>query len=609
MRKQFRQNGLKSDKYPLFVTEMNNQTYRSRLLSILPYVVFFLCSFTFFALFADHIFFYQEKSSLFVFSADYLIDNFRQPGSFIFYLGKLITSFYYFPLTGSFIVTLLLCSIIFLTHSILIHLNRSAGPFVPFLTGSALFLIQTNYQFLLFNTLGLLAQLLLFYLTIKFLKPIIAVFILPFWYFLTGGFTWIFLFLFFSWLILYVDRWKKKLTIIAILISITAAAIIISGEILFYRSYRSLLTYPISDSGIGSELYIFLAILIIHSFLPVVSMVRIKLFSRLRIKDPIRRSAGILVLLLTITGISLTRYDRKTNQFFMIEKLFFQGKFNEVISYNTRHPSNNILTSYLNNIALSETGKLNEMLFRFPQSPDGNTLFLKWEIVGEILRKGGYFYFETGMINEAHRWAYEYMVMKGYTPESILMLIKTDLINGNYKTAQKYIRLLQKTLFYRREAIRFEKMLFNEEAIYKDNELGPKKRIRVNTDFFTISDDPYINIERIVATDTLNRVAFEYLIAYNLLKKDVGRIVELLPAFERYGYRRLPLNVEEALVEFSILNKVRLPEIQIRADQSVVQRFSQFLQVFQSKGANLKLAEPALRERFGSTFWYYAFYK
>lgn len=588
---------------------MNNTSDRKRLFSVLPYFIFFLCSFTFFGFFADHIFFYQEKSSLFIFSSDFFTENLRQPGAFIFYLGKLLTSFYYFPLLGALIVSSVLCSIIFLSHRIIILTHKSAGPFLPFLTGTALFFIQTDYQFLLFNTLGILAQLILFYITVKFLKPFIPVIIIPIWYFLTGGFTWIFTVLFISWLILTGNGWKKKITIITIFLSVLAATLIISGEFLFYRSYSSLLIYPISISDTPFEKYIFLPVLIVLSFLPGISTVRIKLFSRFRMKDMIKRTAGLIVLIISLAGISFLRFDRKTNQFFRIEKLFFLGKFNEVISYNTRHPSNNILSSYLNNIALSETGKLNEMLFRFPQSPDGSTLFLKWEIVGEVLRKGGYFYYETGMINEAQRWAYEYMVMKGYTPEVMLMLIKTELINGNYKTAQKYIRLLRKTLFYKSEAIRFEKLLNNEEAVYLDNELGPKKRIRVNTDFFTISDDPYINLERIVATDTLNRTAFEYLLAYNLIKKDAKRIVEMLPAFERYGYKRLPQNVEEAVVAFVSLNNLSMPETSIRPDPSVAQRFNQFLQVFQSKGANPKLAEPSLRARFGSTFWYYTFYK
>ncbi len=49
-------------------------------------------------------------------------------------------------------------------------------------------------------------------------------------------------------------------------------------------------------------------------------------------------------------------------------------------------------------------------------------------MAGEILNRGGYFYYTIGMINEAHRWAFENMVMKGLSPEGLKMLIKTEII-------------------------------------------------------------------------------------------------------------------------------------------------------------------------------------
>src|SRR5664280_2190811 len=106
---------------------------------------------------------------------------------------------------------------------------------------------------------------------------------------------------------------------------------------------------------------------------------------------------------------------------FYVEKLFYEDKFDEVIAFNTANPPTNSLTVYLNNIALCETDKLDDQLFHFLQSPEGKTLFLKWEMVSEILNHGGYFYYTIGMINEAHRWAFENMVMKGHSPEGCLL--------------------------------------------------------------------------------------------------------------------------------------------------------------------------------------------
>jgi hypothetical protein len=317
-----------------------------------------------------------------------------------------------------------------------------------------------------------------------------------------------------------------------------------------------------------------------------------------------------LILVIVIIIIAVERFDKKAKEFYYVEKLFFEEKYNEVIAFNSSNPTGNILTLFLNNIALSETDKLDDMLFHFPQSKDGKTLFLKWELVNEILDRGGYFYYSIGMINEAHRWAYENMVMNGNSPEGIKMLIKTELINGNYKAASMYINLLSRTLSYRRDAAKFEKMLFSDSNIDSDKELGGKRRTRIENDFFSITDNPYINIEMILGNNSLNKKAFEYKMAYMLIKKNFKGIENDLPRFEKLGFMSLPVHVEEAAIALSVSNKGILPDIgSLQISKNTELRWNQYLNVLKQYGNDVKKAEPVLRSRFGDTFWYYVFYK
>jgi hypothetical protein len=268
------------------------------------------------------------------------------------------------------------------------------------------------------------------------------------------------------------------------------------------------------------------------------------------------------------------------------------------------------LTIFLNNVALCETGKLNDMLFHFPQMPDGSTLFLKWEMQGEVLRRGAYFYYTIGMVNEAQRWAFENMVIKGNTPEGLKMLIKTSLINGNPEMASKYISILKNTLFYNKEALKYEKLLFNDKLVESDPDLGEKKKTKVKSDFFVISDNPYINLERILATDSLNRKAMDYKLAFLLLKKDFKSIAQLLPKLEGFGYRKMPVHIEEAALEFKVLKLGPLPQpgnLTFRPETEI--RWGDFILTFKGFNNNLQAAEPTLRSKFGDTFWYYAFYR
>ncbi|MCJ7446674.1 MAG: DUF6057 family protein [Bacteroidales bacterium] len=584
----------------------NNRT--DQFLAFLPYRLFFLFMFLFLGLFADHIFFFQEKSSLFVFSSDFLVENLHQPGGLLIYLGKFLSTFYYYPLAGALIASLVIWLIVITASGIIKTLTGNKSGYIPLLEGVTLFYMQTSYQYMLYNNLGILVQLLFFLLAIKYLKGWLPVILTPVLYFLTGGFAWIFCIMYSLWLLSKKqEKWWLKITLLWLL---NLLIIYLSKEYLFFQTIGTLLLFPYTQAGTGSQIRLFVAVVIVLSLLPLLAKICIKNTYGKKISENIISLSGSIVIVFIMVLISILKYDKKTQQYFWVEKLFYENKYQEVIDFNIKNPSNNTLTAYLNNIALCETGKLNDLLFHFPQSADGSTLFLKWEIVGEILKRGGYFYYTIGMVNEAHRWAYEYMVMKGLTPEGLKMIIKTELINGNYKTAEKYILILKKTLFYMDEAKEFEKLLFNDLAIDSHPELGPRRKNKIPVDFFSITDDPFINVERIIATDSLNRKAFEYKLAYLLLNKDYQRISEEWGNLGRYDFTSIPVHVEEAAIAIKILYTGDLPPAgNLAINNNTEIRFNKFLQIFQSYGTNLQAAEPALKKQAGNTFWYWAFYR
>ena len=527
------------------------------------------------------------------------------------WLGKLLTSFYFSPLAGSLILSLLITLIVIVVSRISVLLTGKNSVFILLITGSILLYLHTDYRFTIINSLGLLLQLLFFMFTIRFKKS------MPIWagglaaillYYITGAFVIVFIILVTTFYLFEND--KKKILKISLLWIFIIVAFYISKEYIFFRTIKTLLSFPFSEinPGPGFELFFFLVGFL--SIIPIISKIKF------RIPERMKFSSGIEIIILTILFIAsifvsgLTRFDKKDHNYFYAEKLFYQSRFDELIAFNNANPPTNILTIYLNNIALCETGKLNDQLFSLPQSPEGKTLFLTWEMNNEVLKRGGYFYYTIGMINEAHRWAYENMVIKGYTPEGTKMLIKTEIINGNYELAEKYISLLKKTLFYRNEAEKYEKLLFDDSAVENDSGLGEKRKGRLRADFFTITDNPSVNIEKILTNDSLSRNAFEYKLAITLLRKNYEGIVNSLPQFEKYGYKTLPRHVEEAVVSYAALNKkpLALPE-NIRIDNSTTVKWSNFISVFQRYKNDRVAAEPAIRKEFGDTFWYYVIYK
>ncbi len=573
----------------------------------LPYIIMFGTLFIWFLFAGDYILFFQEKSSLFITSGEYFNEKFWQPGGFLVCLSGLLTSFYFYPVLGSVIISATITLTSYLVSRSIFFMTGRNEKFYPVVIFLLLFLIHTWYTFFLLNTVGILFQILLFFLILKSRNSLpgwSAVIFAPFWYFLSGGFCWIFIIMYSLHLIL---SGSVSLFKIIGLWGIVLLSYLISYKWLFFESGENLLFQPLTLPVQGIIRVLFLIIISLVVFLPLIARIK---FTDPRFLILADNSRIIIVLsgLILLTGIC--RYDKKMNQYCTIEKLFYEERYNEIIAYNLKFPSTNTLTLFYNNVALAEEGKLNEKMFSFLQNGDGRTLFLKWEMITEILKRGGYFYYTIGMINEAHRWAFENMVMTGHTPEGLRMLIKTELISGNYAMASKYISLLKKTLFYRREAGKFEKFLYNDAAFETDKELGNKRKTLLNTDFFTITDDPFINVERINMTDSLNRKAFEYFIAYLLLKKDYNSLSASLSRFDELGYTGFPAHVEEAVLAISTMNNSENPyQGKLIVSKFTEERWTQFLTVFQQYGNDVKAAEPALRKQFGNTYWYWIFYR
>jgi len=560
----------------------------------------------FFGFFADYIEFYQEKLSLFVFSRDYLIDNITQPGSLLVFLGRFLTTFYYYPLVGGLIISLVLSLIIFMTSKIIKLLTGKMTLLLPLLFGAAFFILQSSYQYLLYNSVGVLLQLVLFYLTIKYLKDFVPVIIFPFWYLVTGGFAWIFGLMYTLYIAL--KSLRMSWPVIISLFAVTLSFIYILKEFFIFQPLKNLIVFPFLNEDTGSRFKVFIPVTGLIILLPLLVKIKIRIPFWNRQNDKVKITVFSIVSLVFFSASALLFYSRPYNEYFHAEKLFYEGRYNEINQYLVKHPTTNRLTIYLNNIALCETGRLNDRLFYFPQSPDGQSLFLKWEMYGEVLRRGAYFYYSTGMINEAQRWAYENMVMKGITPEDLRMLIKTEIINGNYGIASKYTAILKNTMFYRKEARDFERLLANHGSIELHSELGIKRKEKIDHDFFSITDNPYINLERVFSSDSLNRKVFEYKMAYLMLTEDYEGIASGLARLNDLDFKNIPAHLEEAAMVCRMSGSA-LPDLgSLKIDPQTEVRFNQFLQTFASYGNNLKTAQPFLKQKFGNTFWYYGFY-
>lgn len=582
--------------------------FRLSVRDALPFLALFTACFAWFAFAADYVLFFQEKSALFIFP-ELVTETFSKPGGFLVSLSEMLTSFYFSPVAGSLVLAAVIALTAFVLSKTMLAVSGRNEKIYPFIITLLLFFLHTGYSFLLYNSTGILFVAWALYVAVrnqKAAKGFLPLIIFPVLYFLTGAFAWIWML---SVIAFAITSSRMHRFFIPFLVLVAASAVLVS-QYIFFSDAASLAIYPLTLPDQKLHIVAYAAVLASVIMLPAVSVMRFPFRLSISMKYLTERIAVSLAVLASLSVIAFSTYDKKTRDYFRAEKLFYKGDYRELIRFNNENPSRNILTLFCNNIALAGTGLLNDRLFSFPQSQNGETLFLKWEMVAEKLKHGGNFYYEIGMINEAHRWAFENMTMKGLTPEGLKMLARTELINGHYNMAAKYISLLGKTLFYRKEAKRLEAFLFNDEVVMNDPELGRKRRINVRSEFFSLTDNPEINVDRIFATDSTNRAAFDYKVAWMMINKDYKGIESVLPLFGKLGYRAFPVHVEEVIMMIALSNNEKLPDpggLQVRAETA--KRWEQFLTLFQQYGSNPRNAEPALRKQFGNTFWYWAFYK
>ena len=577
------------------------------LLRVIPYVLLLALGSFYLYRYTDYLFFFQEKALLFQLDFAYLTEHLRQPGGFLKYLSNLQTSFYYYPLAGAVINTLEVCAVVFLLARSGRALSGRYLHFLPFVLGAALFFLQIHFQYQAANTLGLLLALALFYLAVRVGShkgSVVFVLLFPLIHFLLGVYALLFL------LLLSVFYIQNKKGYRLLFTWLWGAVCFVGGaEMVYMQTPEILFMYPFSVAAIGGQLRLFVVVIALLCLYPL--LVRLSFEKRLPAAVKKLRIAAFspLVVLLVLAVAVVPRIDRDAQNYFQLEKLFYAQQYDDVIAFNKRVPINNMLTSFLNNVALAEKGLLSDALFQFRQSRDGRTLLLPWDSSVEILQHGRYFFYAIGLINEAQRWSYESVMMEGYSPEGLKLLIKTDLIKGKYKVAEKYIAMLEKSLFYRKEAAHFRSFLFNDEAVAQDKELGRKKLLDTRRDFFVHANAPEANIDEVLSADSTNIPVIEYKLATLLLKNDMKGVVSMLPLMEKAGYRRIPANVEELVVAYKLSGMGKLPDLKyLKINPETEQRFNQFFTIFQQNGRNKKRAQAALAARFVDTYWYFMFY-
>lgn len=569
----------------------------------------FLSVFGYFFWFENYILFFQENQSLFLFSGEYFHTFLGKPGVFIELSGKFITQFYKNELIGSILVATFFTSFFYSFTRLFRSQNLSSSliQLLSLIPTCLLVLMQTHYYHFMDVNLGFLSVILFFILSVYLSKrnvDFIMLILFPLFYYLTGAFAWIFAgtYIVYSTFQFFGDK-KYKYLYSVLLLPISALIVFISKKLIFLQPYDLLISFPLP--AINDSKYLIL-LYILSGYIVLVPLIRRLKFTNTTARPLYVQITSILVMLLTGYMLYLS-YNIQTSRVLKIEKYVFEQQWKEVIRFNEKNSSENLIGQYFYNVALSETDQLCDKLFYGGQNFNVGSLILPWG--NEHMSIGSYFYYAIGLVNEAQRWAYEDMVVNGQKPENLKMLVKTNIINSNFRMAKKYIDILKKTVQYKDWAIGYEKLVEDTTLLIKNPELNKKRQIMPKIDFFIQINSAQNNIPRLIESNLNNKSAFEYMIAWQMLSKNIEEVVNQIKTLKTLGYSRIPRHMEEAAMIYYNGKKI-MPDLGgLTISDETLSRFAQYVTAFKSSRQNMALAKERLGAQFGNTFMYYYHFK
>jgi hypothetical protein len=589
---------------------MNNSKTASDREVFISLGIFLVAAFGYFCFVGNYVLYFQETQSLFIFSGEYLHKYLLKPGGLLEYSARFLTQFYANRFSGSIILSVILTLPGVILYFINKRLNQSNSFSLLFILipSFILSLMQANYYHLMEYNIGFILILLYYLFSISKVKTyqrILVFVLLPLFYYLSGAYVLIFAGLYIIHN-LFIDNVKQKYFYALLLPVIAALTFLIFWKILFLQPAANILLFPLpllESTTYKTTFFILTAYIVFYPVICKVAIIRKSSWLNKKLYSYIS-----LILAFAFSIFLLFKiYNPQTARVVELERLIFSEKWVQAIKYQELKPTRNLIGEYFYNVALSETNQLCDRLFFGDQDFGAGSLVLPWG--DEHLNRGAYFYYAIGLANEAHRWAYEEMVVYGYRPQNIKLLAKTSLINSDFRMARKYINILKRTIFYRDLAKKLEAMADNPALLSSDPELGPKLKINPKSSFFIQFNEPQNNLPLLLESQPDNSKAFEYYLGGLLLTKNVEVAMDNIKKMKSSGYTRIPRSIEEAILIYYNSTK-KYPDLGgLNISMDTQDRFSQYFSAYVEARKNPSTLKARMQARFGNTFWFYYHFK
>ena len=526
---------------------------------------------------------YQEQLQLFLFDGDYFCGRMAEPGGFARYVAEFLMQFYNSVTIGALIIAVLYMLVQRLTWRLMGSDSYYVWSFIPvimlwYAMGDESVMLTYVVALLMALSAALAWRLVQLVRLGKLVRLALVLVTIPLLYWLIGPMVLLVAVLMMPWAV----------AVPALVYAL--ALILLSAHYLPFPMLRVVL--GISYYRIPETMpYMLMAI-------PVVIWIMALFIKKLPQPKPWVACVQALVVAVLILVPKEFGFDARKYDLIEYDYLVRIGDWKGVIAKAEKRMPDLPMSVSATNLALGMTNQLGDRAFNFYQRgtegllPKFERNFATSQLTGEI-------YFNLGLVNTAQRFAFESMeAIPNYNKSArvVKRLAETNLINGQYEVARKYLQMLEKTIFYRPWAQRTMAMLGDEKAIDAHPLYGKLRQYRLQEDFL-FSDRELDKICGLLFMhNQQNQMAAQYLLMMPLLDRDIPRFMSYVKVVQnRIGYN--PQHCQEGIA-FAFMQQRQQPP-KGAVSPFVLQQMNDFAQTYSNDKSAAGL------NRFRNTAWYY----
>ena len=557
---------------------------------------------------------FQEQYQMFLFDTNYFLERIVLPGGLADYISEFLVQFYYMPVLGGTIIALLLMSIQAISWGLMKQYGMKAvfpGYLLSFVPSIVLWCAMGDQNLLLSFVVALSGALLMGWIHNRFHNRLVKVVFelvstaLVYWF--LGPVVFIYAALMIGDTLMKGKQNGHILSSLgysACLLILTVAWILLTTQSLQYPLYRifsglNYYRYPGTVSPLPLGVMIWTVVVVFFGMVPD-GHAWIK---KLQQSKVVMALAYVLVIVASWFGIKAS-FDAMTYDLIDYDFLVRTEQWDKIIEKAEKKQATTPLSVSCVNLALSQKGMLADRLFEFYQN-GGEGLFPTFtrDMISPV--STAEIFFRLGMVNDAERYMFEAQeAIPNYRKSARLTrrIIECEIINGNYQVAAKLLRRLQKTLFYSNWANQTMALLGNEKAINQHPIYGKLRKYREKKQDFLFSDremDQMLGL--LFLNDNHNRMAYEYLVCYELLQRDMEKFMQYYPLGRFVDYDHIPRSFQEILIGNWMKTHSDPRTIPYSVDAQNVNNTLNFIQLYMQNPKNPQLGQ----QPYVSNAWHY----